>query len=1350
MRRYVSKIIGSITLILFIALLPPAHAAQSGTQPAAPQAGMQILKAASAGMSRPLGSLAPMKAAPDAPVSAALMRQKRLPIPKAQSGACDGVCSGTSRLQAAAPVGSAMPSTGANFDGVSNIDGVLPPDTQGAIGIDPATNKKYYVQWVNLSFQIWDVTNPAAPVSVYGPAAGNTLWAGTGTICESNNDGDPVTLFDHLANRWVMSQFALGFPNNFHQCIAVSQSADPTGSWYRYDFKISSTNFNDYPKLGVWPDGYYMSVNQFNGSTDAWAGAGVAVFERAQMLSGLDARMIYFDLGAVTTDYGGILPSSLDGPAPAAGTPNYFMEWDDSTWLGDAADTLRIWEFKTDWTTPANSTFGLNSSYDPNVKITTGNVDPNLCGNGSNDCIAQPGTGVKLDPISDRLMHRLQYRDFGTYQSLVCNHTVDATSADKAGIHWFELRNTGSGFAMYQEGVHAPDADNRWMGSIAMDISGNIALGYSVSSSSTYPSVRYAGRLADDPLNGLLTQGEASMVAGAGSQTHSAARWGDYSSMTVDPEDGCTFWYTQEYYAATSSAGWKTRIGSFKFPSCSSEPTGTISGTVTDSASPIAGATVEATGGFSTVTNAVGHYTLRLVAGTYDVTASKYGYISRTVSGIAVTPPAALTQNFTLAAAPAYAISGSVTDNVTGWPLYARLDISGFSGSPVFTNPVTGAYSATIASGGPYTFTASAMSGGYKARVAPVTVSGASTQNFALPADPATCSAPGYDNATGSCKPTPSGGLVIGSVRDANTGAVVLSAAVQDVALNQAALIDSSADPAAPARMYVIGLASGAQTLTASAYLYGSDTRSPTVVAGGTVGQDFSLPTGDLTADPLSLSFSVTTDAPTASQTLKLNNTGGLPVGYEVFVIGGAFAGYTPTGPFADNTRHTGPPHLNDKDASSLRINTTPRGVTRLAAGTVASSWSTGLAGPWGIGFNTEANDLWLGNPSAGHGDDLDHRFTTAGVNTGDTIDTAPWVGTWAADMTYNTFTNTLWQVNVGGDTCIYEIDPVTKTSTGNRICPAFGTSERGLAFDPRTNTYYAGSWNDGIINHFVPTGVILDSAATGLSISGLAFNPLSGHLFVMTNGATASDPTVYDVYVLDTRHAYANLGGFNIMNGSLKAFGDYEQAGLEIDCSGRLWAVNQATKEVYAADSGESGGCSWQATWLTAAPATGSISAGGRADIAVTVNAAGFPAHTYSAHLRVIGDTPYGIIIIPVSVKVTASGGGGGVDGGGGTPSKSTTTTVPATTTTSAPATTTTPWQCPAKTVLGAGSPKLDNLRAVRDGLLARSAAGRMITGIYYDNAESINEALDRSPALRAAARKFFEVAAALAGGSQ
>lgn len=1376
-------------LAMIISPVGSAFAAPAAAQPAAAQQpGVRVIEAARVGVSQPLHTLTPLKVDPNAP-SILKKMQDRLEIPKTtKSVAAAGF---DPSIVQDNPVKNKMPAAVANFEGVNNVSGVLPPDTQGDMGWDPVSGTKYYVQWVNLAFEIWDVTNAAAPVSLYGPAAGNTLFTSLGGICASNNDGDPITQFDHLSNRWMMSQFALGFPNDFHQCIAVSATADPTGVWYLYDFKTSSTLMNDYPHFGVWPDGYYMTVNQFDGATFAWGGAGVAVFERSAMLQGLPARMIYIDTGAVTLNYGGMLPSDLDGQAPAVGTPNYFMEWDDSTWLGDAADTLRVWEFHTDWATPANSTFGLNANFDPNLLIATSNVDPTACA--SRNCIPQPGTAQGLDGIADRLMYRLQYRDFGSYQTLVGNHTVDADSTNHAGIHWFELRDTGTGFGLQQDGVYAPDADHRWMGSVAMDTVGNIALGFSVSSGTTYPSIRYTGRLAAD-VPGTMTQGEATLIAGTGSQTHSAARWGDYSMLAVDASDDCTYWYTQEYYATTSSAGWQTRIGSFKFPSCTTAPTSVLQGTVTDAASaPLADATIAVSGGYTTTTDATGHYALNLVDGTYSVTASKYGYVSSTAPAVVVAVPGPTTQDFSLASAPTHTISGVVTDATTGWPLYAQIDISGFPGGSIFSDPVTGAYSVPLVDG-PYTFIVNAISGGYTAGSLPLVVAADATQNFALAADLIACSAPGYivsppafsenfetwpltgwtivDNqglgivwdsstawgdanwtggtgmaadvnddtaanefdtelitpvittaslpnynltylanyqnyaaldflnldinvdgggwvnvltwnedhgtlhgtpgvsvavdltpfVTGStsfqlrwhyfdpnigdwdwyaqiddislgagCSPVATAGLVVGSVFDANTGLGIANPAVQDVALNPALFVYNPADVNEPYPLYIIAEPAGAAALTASAPKYADDTQSPTVVAGSVVRQDFNLAAGMISVAPSSLAFEIASGAPAESQPLTLSNTGGGAAAYQVFAIPGTWSGYTPTGPFAANTRHTGPKNLNDLDASNLRLPSTPPTVPELAGGTVSASWPTGLTYAWGIGFNTDANDLWLGNILAGGGDDLDYRFTTAGVNTGDTIDTAPWVGTFGGDMTYNPFTKTLWQVNVGGDNCIYELDPAAQTSTGNNICPAFGTSERGLAFDPLTNTYYAGSWNDAIINHFAPDGTMLASVDVGLDIAGLAFNPSTGHLFVMVN-ATGQP----DVYVLDTSTpTYDIVGAFYIKDGATKIFAAGGQAGLEIDCNGDLWAVNQTTQMVYKAASGETGVCDWQSAWLSASPASGSVAAAGSSALTATADAAGMPVGTYQAYLRIVSDTPYGDEIVPVTLVV-------------------------------------------------------------------------------------------------------------------
>lgn len=469
-----------------------------------------------------------------------------------------------------------MPGPLGTFEGVNNVNGVLPPDTNGDIG------PNHYVQTVNLAFAVYD----RAGAKLYGPANINTLWQGFSGVCSTSNDGDPIVLYDHLADRWLISQFALpNYPRGpFYQCIAISQTPDPTGAWWRYQFTVSNTKMNDYPKFGVWGDGYYMTVNQFNQGTLTWGGEGVVVFERDKMLQGQTARMVYFDLYSRDPNLGGMLPSDLDGPAPAAGTPNYFVEVDDDAW-GYSPDQLQVWEFKTDWTTPANSTF----TNVQNLGVTA--FDSNMCG-GARNCIPQPG-GTKVDAIADRLMYRLQYRNFGSYQTMVVNHTIDVDNTDHAGVRWYELRKSGTSWAVNQQGTYAPDAAHRWMGSVAMNGVGDMALGFSTSSTSIYPSIRYTGRLAADPA-GQMSQGEATLFAGTGYQTHSSGRWGDYSMMAVDPTDDCTFWYTTEYYAAgATSAGWQTRIGSFKFSNCgvvAPTPTPTSTG-VAPTATPTATAT---------------------------------------------------------------------------------------------------------------------------------------------------------------------------------------------------------------------------------------------------------------------------------------------------------------------------------------------------------------------------------------------------------------------------------------------------------------------------------------------------------------------------------------------------------------------------------------------------------------------------------------------------------------------------------------------------------------------------------------------------------------------------------------
>jgi hypothetical protein len=455
---------------------------------------------------------------------------------------------GPSFFDAGDATGGAGPGLAATFSPVS-FDGIpatgwVPPDTVGDIG------PNHYVQTVNISLAIYDRSGTL----LVGPSPINALWAGFGGPCEVNNHGDPIVRYDHLADRWLVSQFALGAG---FECIAISRTPDPVaGGWYLYGFP--TPGFPDYPKIGVWPDGYYM------GTQRGFPGGGLDVysFDRIRMLSGLPAGAVQFFVPAPSLF---LQPSDLDGPAPPTGTPNFFTRHVDGAQFG-GADRLEIFAFSVNWGAPGSSTFT------PLPSLPVAPFDAILCGsNFFGNCVPQPGTAMRLETLPAWLMWRLQYRNFGTHETLVTNHTVN-TGGDHAGVRWYELRRpSGGAWSVFQQGTHSPDiVAHRWMGSAAMDKDGSLALGYSVASGTVFPGIRYSGRLAGDPA-GTLTVAETTLVDGGGSQT-GASRWGNYSTLDVDPVDDCTFWYTTEYYSATSNAGWRTRIASFQLPSCGRVP----------------------------------------------------------------------------------------------------------------------------------------------------------------------------------------------------------------------------------------------------------------------------------------------------------------------------------------------------------------------------------------------------------------------------------------------------------------------------------------------------------------------------------------------------------------------------------------------------------------------------------------------------------------------------------------------------------------------------------------------------------------------------------------------------------
>ncbi|MEO8959338.1 MAG: hypothetical protein ABI304_10370, partial [Rudaea sp.] len=468
-----------------------------------------------------------------------------LPIPYVPPNQVDGAVQSQARRSSSAPTNiSSVDGIGDSFSGFSVQS--APPDTVGAVGLTQ------YVQVVNSDLAVFDKSTKA---TVFGPVSTNTLWAGFGGGCQTNDDGDAVVVYDKAADRWVVSQFSVS-TTPYLECVAVSQTSDATGAWNRYAFSYGNTDFNDYPKMGVWPDGYYTTFNIFHGNT--FAGSKLCAYDRTAMLANGSATQQCFQL---STSYGGVLPADLDGSiAPPAGSPNYLVNY--------GSNSLNLWKFHVDWSTPANSTL----TGPTNIAVAAFTA---ACNGGT--CITQPGTSTKLDSLADRMMFRLAYRNFGTYESLVASQSVKVST--HSGVRWYEIRSPGSTPVVYQQSTYSPDTDFRWMGSVAMDGQGNMALGYSVSGTSTFPSVRYTGRLVTDPVSTM--QAEDSIVAGAGSQTGSLHRWGDYSAMTVDPTDDCTFWYTNEYIQANGKFNWRTRIGSFKFPSCGAVPaTHTIGGSI--------------------------------------------------------------------------------------------------------------------------------------------------------------------------------------------------------------------------------------------------------------------------------------------------------------------------------------------------------------------------------------------------------------------------------------------------------------------------------------------------------------------------------------------------------------------------------------------------------------------------------------------------------------------------------------------------------------------------------------------------------------------------------------------------
>ena len=436
-----------------------------------------------------------------------------------------------------------------NFDGIADsANGSLasvPPDENLAVGATQV------VEVINAAYQVF---NKSTGASVQAPKQISSIFTGVSGLCgqgpTSPNYTDPIVLYDKKAGRWFIAivatnnQFSTG-----NECIAISSTSDATGTYHRYVFSFGTNVFNDYDKFGVWPDAYYGAYNLFTPSK--FLGAKACAYQRSAMLAGTTAKAICF----TNANEFSFLPSDLDGAtAPAIGEPNFFVDL-------FSTSALHFFKFHVDFTTPTNSKFT-----GPIVIAVTSFTQACAV---SGTCIPQPGTSDQLDSLGDRLMFRLAYRNFGTHESLVVNHAAK-TSVAASGVRWYEIRNPKATPVVFQHGTLTSGGTSLWMGSIAMDKVGDMALGFSESSSTIHPTVAFAGRTPSDPLGTM--EGIATIFAGKGSQTggtvNGGNRWGDYSGMAIDPSNDCTFWYVNEYIPSNGNFNFHTRIASFKFPTC--------------------------------------------------------------------------------------------------------------------------------------------------------------------------------------------------------------------------------------------------------------------------------------------------------------------------------------------------------------------------------------------------------------------------------------------------------------------------------------------------------------------------------------------------------------------------------------------------------------------------------------------------------------------------------------------------------------------------------------------------------------------------------------------------------------
>ncbi len=769
--------------------------------------------------------------------------------------------------------------------------------------VNLAVGDTQVVQWVNVSYAVFNKSTGAV---IAGPIAGNQFWVNFGGPCQTNNSGDIIALWDKIAHRWVMTQNVFSSP--YYTCIAISQTTDATGPYYRFQFNVplnqpgNQPSFPDYPKWGVWPDAYYQSENNFGPTGGSYIGAIACAYERAKMLVGdSTAKQICFTTGTFDDS---LLPGDLDsaGTLPPTGQNEVYVGSIDNT--PPNGSIIYKYLFHADFTTPSNSTFTGAGGTMP-INVASFGL---ACGGGSVGCIPQRGIADRLDALGDRLMYRLAYRNFSDHQTWLVSHSVTAGSS--VGERWYEFHapENSTSLSVFQQGTFAPDSNYRWMGSIAMDSAQDIALGYSISSTSMYPSISYTGRVPSDALGTM--ESEAQIVAGTGSQSFTGNRWGDYTSMAIDGADDCTFWYTNQYYMVTTQFDWSTRLASFKFPSCGSttpdfslsasppsqsvvqgqgttytvmvSPLGGFSGTVNLTASGLpSGASASfspgsVTGsGSSTMTVATLTST---AAGTYTITITGTSPGLTRTTTVSLTVNAAAQPNFSLSRSPSSVTivqggsAGTSTITITpsnGFASSVTLSATGvpsgvtaaFSPNPATSSSALTLTASSTATTGTATVTVTGTSGGLThTTTVTLTVNSATTPNFGLSASPSSVTiVQGGSAGTSTIAITPSNGF---------SGSVNLSATGMPSGVTAAL----SPNPATSSSTLTLTASGTATTGTATVTITGtSGSLTHTTTVSLTV-NSATQPNYSLSASPSSVTI---TQGTSGTSTITINPTNG-------------------------------------------------------------------------------------------------------------------------------------------------------------------------------------------------------------------------------------------------------------------------------------------------------------------------------------------------------------------------------------------------------------------------------------------------------------------------------------------